>query len=1073
MALVCLALFFVCIDSSSRTYAQQSLAKKQLEHADYDLWNTMSRSGISRDGNWAMYLVQNGASDGEATLTIRSLKSAKQYVIDRAANPQFTWDSKYALYRITPSKKKIKQLKKDKAKPKDLPKAIFQILELGTGELTTIDDVQTFKFPAEDGGWVACLLEESTERDELKTQTPTVSETYEVTKEGLQRPAKPLKLKKRAANESQEESSEGSEKKEAEKPVKGKVRSKGKAANVEAEQPAKGLKKSEEDKKAKKTGSSMLLVNLETGVQRTYPDVQSFAFNKNGTSLAFSTSVEAKKGSEKKSDEGSGNDKTNESKSGSGNLSHEAVDCVYVINLETLSKSKISEGTGSYKNLAFSDDGKQLAFITDKDDYESKTSSWSLYHWKSKSKAAKKIACEGEKGIHDGWWIAPNSTQRFAKNGKRLYFETAPIPEEVLKQRKGDEADEEGDVVKLDVWHWQDPQLQPQQLLQARRERNRDYQAAYVLKSRKIVQLATLEVPNIAIDFESDSTLALASTNLPYRKMMSWDVPGFNDAYLVNLDTGNQEEVLHRVKWFAQMSPEGKFITWFDGEKQSWFAKTTDEVAAEAIEISSGIEFPLYNELHDTPSIARPYGTAGWLIDDQALLIYDRFDIWKLDPTGKESPVCVTNGEGRENDIQYRYRRLNREERAIDPDLPLMLSAFDTQTKASGYSQLTFESEEGQKEKTVATISTLIMLDENISGLSKAQESDRVIFSRSTFQMCPDLWASDLSFKKIHRLSDMNPQQEDYTWGTAELVDWESADKQKLQGILYKPEGFDPSKKYPMMVYFYERYTDDLHRYYSPAAGRSIINFSFYVSRGYLVFVPDIPYKTGEPGQSAANAILPGVESLIAKGFVDQAKIGMQGHSWGGYQTAYLVTQTDMFACAESGAPVSNMTSAYGGIRWSSGMSRMFQYERTQSRIGDDLWSARDKYIRNSPVFFADKVNTPLLILHNDEDGAVPWYQGIEMFVALRRLEKPAWMLNYNGNPHWVMGDKNRRDFAIRMQQFFDHYLMGAPEPEWMAIGVPAVKKGKEFGLELLEPIKEKEVQSGEETEIEPAARPE
>lgn len=360
------------------------------------------------------------------------------------------------------------------------------------------------------------------------------------------------------------------------------------------------------------------------------------------------------------------------------------------------------------------------------------------------------------------------------------------------------------------------------------------------------------------------------------------------------------------------------------------------------------------------------------------------------------------------------------------------------------------------------------MLPESVGKIDKARESDRVIFTRSTFQMCPDLWHSDMDFKKIHRLSDMNPQQEDFAWGTTELVRWKSKDDQKLDGLLYKPDGFDPSKKYPLMVYFYERNSDNLHRYYAPAAGRSIINFSFYVSRGYVVFVPDIPYTTGEPGQSAANAILPGVESLVGQGFVDEEKIGMQGHSWGGYQTAYLVTQTDMFACAESGAPVSNMTSAYGGIRWGSGMSRMFQYERTQSRIGEDLWAARDKYIRNSPVFYADKINTPLLILHNDKDGAVPWYQGIELFVALRRLEKPAWMLNYNGNPHWVMGQRNRRDFAIRMQQFFDHYLMNAPEPEWMALGVPAVNKGEELGLELLEPLKPETEKPTEESGEEP-----
>ena len=464
-------------------------------------------------------------------------------------------------------------------------------------------------------------------------------------------------------------------------------------------------------------------------------------------------------------------------------------------------------------------------------------------------------------------------------------------------------------------------------------------------------------------------------------------------------------------------------------------------------------------------------------------MIYDKFDIWKLDPTGKADPVCLTEGVGRERSIQFRYQQLDREQRAIDLEQPMMLTAFNRETKAAGFfvraaatkakdSKNSSGSKSGNKEsedekdgaEEDSSLKQLIMLDERFGRLTKAKNSDEVVFTRSTFERCPDLWSSSTAFKKISRISDINPQQENYSWGTAELVHWDATDGQKLDGLLYKPDGFDPEKKYPMMVYFYERNSDNLHAYYTPSAGRSIINHSFYVSRGYLLFVPDIPYKTGEPGPSAANAILPGVQSLVDLGFVDEEKIGMQGHSWGGYQTAYLVTQTDMFACAESGAPVSNMTSAYGGIRWSSGMSRMFQYERTQSRIGDDLWSARDKYIANSPLFFADKINTPLLILHNDEDGAVPWYQGIELFVAMRRLEKPSWLLNYNGNPHWVMGDANRRDFAIRMQQFFDHYLMDAPEPEWMAVGLPAVDKGKKFAIELLEPEKA-EAEEGEESE--------
>ncbi|MGD8276865.1 MAG: prolyl oligopeptidase family serine peptidase, partial [Gemmatimonadota bacterium] len=276
------------------------------------------------------------------------------------------------------------------------------------------------------------------------------------------------------------------------------------------------------------------------------------------------------------------------------------------------------------------------------------------------------------------------------------------------------------------------------------------------------------------------------------------------------------------------------------------------------------------------------------------------------------------------------------------------------------------------------------------------------------------------------------------------------ADSEPLQGILYKPENFDPTQKYPMMVYFYERSSDGLHSYIPPAPGSSSINRSFYVSRGYLLFVPDIPYQIGYPGESAVEAVVPGVLSLIEKGFVDEDHIGVQGHSWGGYQIAYMVTKTNIFAAAEAGAPVSNMISAYGGIRWGSGMSRMFQYEHTQSRIGGTLWEAPIHYIENSPIFWADKVETPLLMMHNDEDGAVPWYQGIEYFVALRRLHKPAWLFNYNGEDHGLRKAQNRKDWTIRLQQFFDHYLKGAPEPVWLAEGVPAILKGKTLGLELV-----------------------
>ena len=287
----------------------------------------------------------------------------------------------------------------------------------------------------------------------------------------------------------------------------------------------------------------------------------------------------------------------------------------------------------------------------------------------------------------------------------------------------------------------------------------------------------------------------------------------------------------------------------------------------------------------------------------------------------------------------------------------------------------------------------------------------------------------------------------DYNWGTAQVVKGRAYDGKESKGVLYVPENLDPSKKYPMLCVFYETGSEDLYRHYTMEPSWSWVNYPFYVSRGYVIFVPDIHYAPGLPGESCYNYVCSGAEEMCRRyPWIDKERIGIDGQSWGGYQTAYLVTRTDMFACAGSGAPVANMTSAFGGIRWESGDSRQAQYEQGQSRIGRNLWEAPELYIQNSPLFHADRVTTPLLIMHNDQDGAVPWYQGIEMFMALRRLQKPVWMLQYNGEAHNIRARKNRKDITVRLQQFFDHYLKGDPMPKWMKEGIPAVRKGQELG---------------------------
>jgi dipeptidyl aminopeptidase/acylaminoacyl peptidase len=773
-------------------------------------------------------------------------------------------------------------------------------------------------------------------------------------------------------------------------------------------EPQAGEGEEEEGKKKKDVGTTLVLRDLETGAERRFENVMQYAFAKNGERLAYAVSGE----------DGS-------------------TDGVYVVDLGDGAETALATGEGEYKSLTFDEEGRQLAFLTNRDDYEAEQPAFSLYHWRAGSAAARAVADEGTEGMTEGWWVSEHGDLSFSENGRRLFFGSAPRPEP-----EPEEETPEWEKVEVDVWNWHDPLLQPQQLVQRERELERTYLAVVHLDRGRLVQLADRAVPDVEVGSKGDADIAIGVSNVPYRQLISWDSPSYNDVYVVDVRTGERREVLEKLHgWGADLSPEAEYITWWDGQQRAWFALSAG--GGEPVNLSEAIPYPVHNEEDDHPMIPRPYGSAGWTEGDRWFLVYDRHDIWATDPRGRRAPRNVTEGLGRARNLEFRYLRLDRDQLALPEDEPMLLRAFDNETKASGFYRDRFQGDGRPAE--------LVMADRLFGYPSKAEHADLLMLTRQSFTEYPDLWVSDLDFDDLRRMSDANPQQAEYLWGSVQLVHWRSTDGNELDGLLYKPEGFDPSRKYPMMVYFYERMADGLHQYRSPGPGSSSISISFYVSRGYVVFVPDVHYRVGYPGESAFDCVVSGVLSVLDEGFVDPQRIGIQGHSWGGYQTAYLVTQTDIFAAAEAGAPVSNMTSAYGGIRWQSGMSRMFQYERTQSRLGGSLWEARPRYIENSPLFWADKIETPVLMLHNDNDGAVPWYQGIEFFVALRRLGKPAWLLNYNGEPHGLRKYQNRKDWAVRLQQFFDHFLKDAPAPVWLAEGVPAVEKGRTLGLELLE----------------------
>jgi len=998
--------------------------RKPLDHEAYDQWKSVSARALSPDGKWLSYQTSQGWSDSEVRkLFVRSTESDVEYQIDRGRSASFDRAGAHLLMIVDPDPAAVKKAVADKVPEDQRPQPALSILTLADGRVRTVPGVRSYSLPERGADWVAYVMPmrgaasvtaQRTQMDkELVPKQNAAGVTTLVKLLGPAAKANPVagqgKVGAGAGTATQESSPAGGA-------ATGSSGGTGVAAASGAGRSGVGRAGRGASGRVGASGgggNELVLEQLSTGRQWRFPGVTEFRFDKFGHNVSWVVDGE-------------------DTQRG-----------VWWTSLtQPLHPQRVHDLEGKYAGLVLDEAGQQLAFsyqgVAEEKAKEPPLATVYLYQ-SDASEGAVAIATAGSDGVPEGWLVQPETPLSFSKSGERLFFNTTP---KLAAEPAAEGAAASGGppAAKLDLWHWSEPLLQTVQQVQVNRLRRLSYRAVYHIESKKIVQLARPETPTVVIGDEDDSQFGVMVTSEPYQVERTWEAPGFADVWLVDVRSGKRDKVLERTQASVQISPNGQYLYWWDGQERHWYALSTRN--KQTLKISESVPQALVDEEHDTPNLPSAYGLAGWAEKDKFVWVYDRYDLWQLDPAGKQAPKCLTDGLGRQQQMRLRRVRLDREERFVPLVGVHYLSAFAESSKSSGYYELRLGKEDELK--------ALILLPESVGDLVKAEAGETVVVTRQDYRSFPDHWKTDLTFSRFQRLTKVNPQQNDYHWGTAEPVEWTSATGRRLEGIVYKPELFNPNHKYPLLVYYYERNSENLHRYYPPAAGRSTINISFYVSRGYVVFVPDIVYETGSPGQSAMNCVMPGVDKLIAQGFIDPQRMGLQGHSWGGYQTAYIVSQTDRFAAAEAGAPVSNMTSAYGGIRWESGLSRMFQYERTQSRIGRTLWEDRQAYIDNSPLFFADRIRTPLLLLHNDNDGAVPWYQGIELFMALRRLGRPAWLVNYNGEPHGISKEENRRDFAVRMQQFFDHYLQGAPAAEWMVRGIPATEKGQSLGFELV-----------------------
>jgi dipeptidyl aminopeptidase/acylaminoacyl peptidase len=768
-------------------------------------------------------------------------------------------------------------------------------------------------------------------------------------------------------------------------------------------------------------GADLVLKNLATGENKTFNLISEYYFDKKGTKLLMETSRSAKDSLSK---------------------SH-----VILYHPATGKTDTLSRGGNDFRNFVFDEDGSQLAFLAEREaEPKALQKFYTLWYYRSDMDSATALVNKNSVGMKLGMTVSENGNPGFSKSGKRLLFGVAPI------QPAKDTTLIESDLVKLDIWHYNDDYLQTQQLVQLNAEQRRNYLAVYDLQNNYLKQLGSPEIPQVIQTNEGDGDVFVGVSDAGKRKEGQWLGTTRKDIYSINVADGSNKPVKQNLHGQVYPSSTGKYILWYDRLAKNYFlwdgTKTKN--------ITSGIKVPLYNVEYDMPDAPGPYGVMGWHEADQAVYVYDQYDIWKIETGAKGIVTNFTSGKGRKSKKAYRYQVTDPEKRFFISNENILLRTFDENSKSSGLADIRMdksffsEYDMGKKGYSIGQVT--------------AKKYSTFIYTKENFLESPDLYfclpaavygltdpTKIISLRAVEtRLSEINQQQKDYTWGTAELFKWKTITGKSSEGILYKPENFDPKKKYPVIIYFYEKLSDGLHDYIEPSPPRSSVNVSYFVSNGYVVFYPNIAYGTGHPGKDAFDYIVSGAKSLIAKyKWIDGNRMGIQGHSWGGYQVSYLITKTNMFKAAWAGAPVVNMTSAYGGIRYGTGISRQWQYEKSQSRIGKNLWEALPQFMESSPLFTLNKVNTPVVILHNDNDDAVPYTQGLEMFTALKRLNKKAWLINYNGEPHGVVQRKNRKDLAMRFSQFFDWLLMDEKPAKWLTDGVPALKKGKDWGLDM------------------------
>jgi dipeptidyl aminopeptidase/acylaminoacyl peptidase len=903
--------------------------------ADYGQWETLiaqpratTTGPLSPDGQWLVYGITR--SNRQHELRVVNTTTGRTVTAAFGEAPLFSADSKWMAYGIGVSEAEEEKLQKDR---KPVRKKLG-LLNLGSGDIDTIDNIESFAFSA-DGSHLAMR-------------------TY---------PPEPPRGERPAGD-----ASAGSEP----------------AADAERDKP----------------GSTFIVRSLGRESDMTFGHVTDFAWQTKGPLLAFTIGVEGR--------------------TGNG---------VHLYNPVTGALRVLDSAEASYTGLGWRTDADDLVVLRSKSDPLREGSTHVVLAWRGLAQGG------GQPRVLDPTAGALARDQRiiaarkpeWARDGQRIFVGIAAWDEKPDGEKGDGQSSAVDDNAGVDVWHWRDIEVMPLQKRRAAADRQRSRVAAWTLTADALVPLAATHFEEVRI--LDTQPRALIIDRAPSAMERSFGRPSASVS-LVDLTTGARTLVKDRLEdRYLQASPDGRYLLYFVDDHYWVYnvAAGTHRNITKAIPTS-------FTDRESDATIKQkpPFGAAGWTIDSASVLLYDRFDVWDV-PVDGGGAVRLTQGAS--DEVRHRYARLDPEERFIDRSKPLYFSLFGEWTKRSGYARL--RPGAPGPERTV-------WLDKRVDRLTKAKEADVYVYAVQAFDDSPDYFLTSAALTEARQVTTTNPFQEKYAWGRAELVEYKTARGERLQGALHYPAGYDAAKKYPMVVYMYEQLSDGLHAYSSPSE-RQPYNAAVFTSQGYFFFQPDIVFRPRDPGLSVIECVVPAVKAVIQKGAVDSRRIGIVGHSWGGFDTVFLATHTPMFAAAVAGAPITNLVSNYGNHHWSQGIAETDHIETGQQRMEVPLWEDLQAYIRNSAVFGVHTMTTPLLVAFGENDGTVHWHQGVELYNIARRAGKPVVMLAYAGEDHGLRRRANQLDYHRRILQWFGHYLKGDAPAEWMEKGVSALEREREL----------------------------